>query len=76
MVGGSLKSLKKVYAGEVNNIQSRYLLSKIPWCSELDIVFLKRDTRGVTQPHDDPSVMMLKIEEFNIHRVLVDNRSL
>ena len=25
------------------------------------------------QPHDDPLVIMLKMEEFNMHQVLIDN---
>ena len=41
-----------------------------------DIVFSERDNRYIRQPHDDPLVIMLKVEEFNIHRVLIDNGSL
>ena len=67
--------LKKAYAREVNNVHSWFPPSKTPRCSELDIVFSKKDARGVKQPHDDPLVIMLRMEEFNIHRVLVDNRS-
>ena len=40
-----------------------------------DIVFLKTDGRSIRQPHDNPLVIMLRVEEFNIHRVLIDNRS-
>ena len=40
-----------------------------------DIVFSKRDNSGIKQPHDDPLIIMLKVEEFNIHRVLIDNGS-
>ena len=42
---------------------------------ELDIVFYERDSHGIRQPHDDPLVIMLRVEEFNIHRVLIDNGS-
>ena len=48
---------------------------KMPKNDELDIVFSERDSRGIRQPHDDPLVIMLIIEEFNIHRVLIDNGS-
>ena len=48
---------------------------KMPKNDELDIVFLERDDRGIRQPYDDPLVIMLKVEEFNIHQVLIDNRS-
>ena len=36
---------------------------KMPKNEELDIVFSERDSRGVRQPHDDPLVIMLKVEE-------------
>ena len=49
---------------------------KMPRNDELDIVFLERDGRGIRQPHDDPLVIMLRVEEFNIHWVLIDNGSL
>ena len=41
-----------------------------------DIVFSKRDVKGIKKPHDDPLVIMLTIERFNTRRVLVDNGSL
>ena len=31
--------------------------------------------KGVKQPHYDPLVILLKIENFNVHRVLIDNGS-
>ena len=71
----SFKSLKKAYAKEVNSVHSWFPPSKTPRCSELDIVFSERDTRDIKQPYDDPLVIMLRMEEFNIHRVLVDNGS-
>ena len=42
---------------------------------EPNIVFSKRDGCGIRQPHDDPLVIMLRVEKFNIHRVLIDNGS-
>ena len=75
-VGGTLKSLKKAQGKEINNIHSWPPPIKMPKNDEPDIVLLERDGRGIRQPHDDPLVIMLKVEEFNIHRVLIDNRSL
>ena len=48
---------------------------KMPKNDEPNIVFLERDCRNIKQPHDDPLVIMLRIEEFNIHHVLIDNGS-
>ena len=73
---GSSKSLKKAYAREVNNVHSRFSPSETPKYNELKIIFSERDARGIRQPHDDPLVVMLEMEEFNMHRVLVDNGSL
>ena len=75
VIGGSSKSLKKTYASEVNNIHSWFPSPKTPRSSELNIVFSKRDAHRVKQPYDDPLVIMLRIEEFIIHRVLVNNGS-
>ena len=48
---------------------------KMPKNDDTDIVFSERNGRGIRQPHDDPLVIMLKVEEFNIHRELIDNGS-
>ena len=72
---GSSKSLKKAYAREVNSIHSWFPPSKTPRYNKLDIVFSEKDAYGVRQPHDNPLVIMLRMKEFNMHRVLVDNDS-
>ena len=72
---GTLKSLKKAKGREINSVHSRLPLMKMPRNDEPDIVFLERDGRGIRQPHNDLLVIMLRIEEFNIHRVLIDNGS-
>ena len=43
--------------------------------TDRDIMFSKEDARGVKQSQDDPLLIMLMIEGFNIERVLVDNGS-
>ena len=48
---------------------------KMPKNDEPDIVFSERDGREIRQPYDNPLVIMLRVEEFNIHWVLIDNRS-
>ena len=37
--------------------------------------FTEEEARGVKQPHNDPLVITLTIEEFNTKRILVDNYS-
>ena len=59
----------------MNNVHSRFLPSKTPRCNEPNIVFFEKDTHIVKQPHDDPLVIMPRLEELNIHQVLVDNGS-
>ena len=72
-VGGKLKSVRKAKGREINSVHSRLPPMKMPKNEEPDIVFSERDGRGIRQPHEDPLVIMLKVEEFNIHRVLIDN---
>ena len=48
----------------------------MPKYSKPDIIFFKKDVCGVRQPHDDPLIIMLRMEEFTMHRVFVDNGSL
>ena len=71
----TLKSLNKAHEKEINSFHSRLPPVKMPRNDEPDIVFSKRDGRDIRQPHDDPLVIMLRVEEFNIHRVLIDNLS-
>ena len=75
MTGGTLKSLKKSHEREIISVHSRLPPMKMLRKDEPDIVFSRRDSHSITQPHDDPLVIMLKVEEFNIHQVLIDNRS-
>ena len=75
-VGGTLKSLKKAQGREINSVHTRLPPMKMPRNDEPDIVFLKRDGCGIWQPHEDPLVIMLRVEEFNIYHVLIDNGSL
>ena len=72
----TFKSLKKAQGREINSVHSWVPPMKIPKNDEPDIVFSKRDSHGNKQPHDNLLVIMLRIEEFNIHRVLIDNGSL
>ena len=67
MVGKTLKSLKKAQRREIKNVHLWPLLMKMPKNNEPDIVFSERDSRGIRQPYDNTLVIMLRVEEFNIH---------
>ena len=68
-MGGSFKSLKKVYQRQVNNIHM--MPSFKQRLTDQDMCFSEEDARGVKQLHDDPLVIMLVIEGFNTRRILI-----
>ena len=74
IMGGFFKCLKKSQKRSVNYVhmipQTKHRKREV-----VNIVFLKEDAKGVKQPYDDPLVIMLTIEGFNIRRFLVDNGS-
>ena len=39
------------------------------------IGFSEDDARPVYHPHDDALVVSLRVEDYNVHRMLVDNGS-
>ena len=61
MAGGTLKSLKKAHEKEVNNVHSLLPPMKMPRNDEPNIVFSERDGCGISQPHDDQLVIMLRV---------------
>ena len=75
MAGGSSKSLRLVYTKQVNKIHTESVQTKHAKSDEPDVTFSRKGSWGVKQPHDNPLVIMLKIENFNICRVLIDNGS-
>ena len=75
MASKTLKSQKKAHGREINSVHSWLPPMKMSNNDEPDIVFSERASRGLRQPHDNPLVIMLRVEEFNIHRVLIENGS-
>ena len=75
VIGGSYKSLRKAVQRQVNSVHVKQPMAKYRHTGNDDIIFSEQDVHGVRQPHDDPLVIMLTIEEFNTQRVLVDNGS-
>ena len=67
--------MKKVHGREIDNVHSQLPPMKMPKNDEPNIVFSERDSHDIRQPYDNPLVIMLRVEEFNIHLVLIDNRS-
>ena len=39
------------------------------------IGFSKEDARHLHHPHDDTLVVSIHVEDYNVHRILVDNGS-
>ena len=81
IVGGtatskSSKKAQKTYLRVVQNIQ---LTGTVPKMARIDnpvIRILEEEARRLHHPHDDALVVNLRVGDYNMHRVLVDNDSL
>src|SRR5262249_51384645 len=69
--GGDSRGKRKDYAREVNKLGQP---SKLPRPKE-PISFSDEDLEGVRHPYDDPLVISASIDDFDVHRLLVDNGS-
>ena len=72
---GSSKKARKTYFRMIQNVQLMGSVSKIAWRESPIIGFLEEDARHLHHPHDDALVISIQIEDYNMHRVLVDNGS-
>ena len=59
----------------VQNVQLTGVVPKIARREGPIIGFLEEDARRLHHPHDDALVVSLRVEDYNMHRVLVDNGS-
>ena len=75
-VTGSSKNAWKTYLRMVQNVQLTGSVSKITFRESPIIGFSEEDARRFPHPHDDALVISIQIEDYNTHRVLVDNGSL
>ena len=75
MVTGSSKKARKTYLRMVQNVQLTGSVPKITRRESPIIGFLEEDARRLHHPHDDALVVSIRIEDYNMHRVLVDNGS-
>ncbi|XP_050259998.1 uncharacterized protein LOC126705091 [Quercus robur] len=74
-VAGSSKKVRKTYLRMVQNVQLTGVMPKIARREGPIIEFSEEDARCLHHPHDDALVVSLWVEDYNMHRVLVDNGS-
>ena len=74
-VTGSSKKAQKTYLKMVQNVQLTGLVPKIARRESPIIGFSEEDARRLHHPHDDALVVNIRIEDYNMYRVLVDNGS-
>ena len=72
---GSSKKSHKTYLRMVHTVQLTGSVPKMPRIDNPTIEFSEDDARRLHYLHDDALVVSLQIEDYNMHRVLVDNGS-
>ena len=72
---GSSKKARKTYLRMVQNVQLTGFVLKIAWREGPIIRFSKEDTRRLHHPHDNALIVSIRVGDYNMHRVLVDNGS-
>ena len=60
----------------VQNIQLTGFVPKISWMESPIIGFSEEDARCLHHPHDDALVVSIRVGDYKVHRVLVNNGSL
>ena len=81
IVGGTVtarlsKKAGKTYLRMVQNVQLTGSIPNKEWRENPIIGFSEEDVRHLHHPHDDALVISIRVEDYNMHRVLVDNGSL
>ena len=74
-VAGSSKRARKTYLRIVQNVQLTGAVPRIARRESPTIGFSEEDARCLHHPHDDALVVSIRIEDYNMHRVLIDNGS-
>ena len=72
---GSLKKARKTYLKMVQSIQLTGTVPKIRRTEGPVIGFLEEDACRLHHPYDDALVVCIRVEDYNMHWVLVDNGS-
>ena len=70
---GSSKKARKTYLRMVQNVQTTGSIPKIARRESPIIGFSEDDARRLYHPHDDALVVSLRVGDYNVHRMLVDN---
>ncbi|XP_075655239.1 uncharacterized protein LOC142625474 [Castanea sativa] len=81
IVGGTMatRSSKKARKTYLKMVQNAQLMGSIPKMARIDnpvIEFLEEDARCLHHPHDDALIGSIRVGDYNMHQVLVDNGSL
>ena len=74
-VTGLSKRARKTYLRMVQNVQLTSTVPRIAQRESPTIGFSEEDARRLHHPHDDALVVSIRIENYNMHRVLIDNGS-
>ena len=72
---GSSKKARKTYLRMVQNVQLTGSVPKIARRESPIIGFSEEVARRLHHPHDDALVVSVRVEDYNVHRMLVDNGS-
>ena len=80
IVGGtattsSSRKARKTYLRMVQNVQLTGSVPKITRRESPIIGFLEEDARRLHHPHNNALVVSIRVEDYNVHRVLVNNGS-
>ena len=80
IVGGTVvtrssKKARKTYLKMVQNVQLTSSVPKIARRESPIIGFSEKDARCLHHPYDNALVVSIRIEDYNMHRVLVNNGS-
>ena len=70
---GSSKKARKIYLRMVQNVQLMGSVPKIARKESPIIGFSEDDVRRLYHPHDDALVVSVRVGDYNVHRMLVDN---
>ena len=72
---GSSKKARKTYLKMVQNVQLTGSVLKMARRESSIIGFSEDDARRLHHPHDDALVVNIRVGDYNVHRMLVDNGS-